>query len=79
VHRGSLMSSTRQWGAEQHKINEEAMVEITMNKLASLGDKVKVARDKDITSAVVGAVDLFHIKSKRRRGGGCTHICVMNE
>jgi len=65
VHKGSLMSGTKQWGMEQHRINDEAMVEITMNRLAGLGDRVKVARDKEITSAVVGAVDLFHIKKAK--------------
>ena len=65
THKGSLAAGTAQWGAEQHRINDETMLQMTLNKLAAVGDLVKIARSKDVSMDVVGAVDLFHIKKAR--------------
>jgi hypothetical protein len=69
AHKGSLQAATEQWGAEQRKINDESAYQMTLNKLASLGDRVKVARDKDQRMDVVGAINLFHVKGKTQEMG----------
>ena len=65
THKGSLAAGTAEWGMEQHRINENAMLSITMNKLAALAEGVKIARSKDVVSDVVNAVEMFHVKNAK--------------
>jgi hypothetical protein len=77
VHKGSLELGTKQWIAEQGRINEEANYQMTMNRLAAIGEKVKVARDKDISLDIVGAINLFHAKSNEQLLYGCLLGLIM--
>lgn len=67
VHKASQKNSASVWNSEIHKVNEESMYQITMNRLAGLSERVKVSRDKELQLDVVNAVRLFHAKKAQLR------------